>query len=191
MIKKLISSILLVSILFGCTTGNLPGGSTTAVDDQGFPDMPPLELAAVEAVEVPAVEPNPAPTPAPVELTLNQEFRAPYPGIFFSNEQAAYIIAELEAYQSRVAATMESMRTGFQLRLHSETEELRLQINSDRNRFRMVIAARDTEIARLLRQNERFVNRGSEFPWEAVLVGAGGLLIGVVGGFLMGFIAAN
>jgi len=191
MIKKLISSILLVSILVGCTTGNLPGGSTTAVDDQGFPDMPPLELAAVEAVEVPAVEPNPTPTPAPVELTLNQEFRAPYPGIFFSNEQAAYIIAELEAYQSRVAATMESMRTGFQLRLHSETEELRLQINSDRNRFRMVIAARDTEIARLLRQNERFVNRGSEFPWEAVLVGAGGLLIGVVGGFLMGFIAAN
>ena len=191
MIKKIISSILLVSILVGCTTGNLPGGSTTAVDDQGFPDMPPLELAPVEAVEVPAVEPNPTPTPAPVELTLNQEFRAPYPGIFFSNEQAAYIIAELEAYQSRVAATMESMRTGFQLRLHNETEELRLQINSDRNRFRMVIAARDTEIARLLRQNERFVNRGSEFPWEAVLVGAGGLLIGVIGGFLMGFVAAN
>jgi len=191
MIKKLISSILLVSILFGCTTGNLPGGSTTAVDNQGFPDMPPLELAAVEAVEVPAVEPNPTPTPAPVELTLNQEFRAPYPGIFFSNEQAAYIIAELEAYQRRVSVSMESMRDGYQLRLRHETEELRLQINSDRNRFRIIIAARDAEIARLLAQTERFANRGAEFPWEAVLVGAGGLLIGVVGGFLMGFIAAN
>lgn len=191
MIKKFISSILLVSILFGCTTGNLPGGSTTAVDNQGFPDMAALDLAAVEAVEVPAVEPNPTPTPAPLELTLNQEFRAPYPGIFFSNEQAAYIIAELEAYQQRVAATMESMRTGFELRLRNETEELRLQINSDRGRFRTIITARDAEIARLLAQNERFVNRGSEFPWEAVLVGAGGLLIGVVGGFLMGFVAAN
>ena len=191
MIKKLISSILLVSILFGCTTGNLPGGSTTPVDEHGFADMPTLELAPVEVTEVPAVEPNPTPTPPPLALTLNQEFRAPYPGIFFSNEQAAYIIAELEAYQARVSATMESMRTGFQLRLHSETEELRLQINSDRNRFRMIISARDAEIARLLAQNERFVNRGSEFPWEAVLVGAGGLLIGVIGGFLMGFVAAN
>ena len=191
MIKKLISSILLVSILFGCTRGNLPGGSTTAVDDQGFPDMPPLELAPVEAVEVPTVELNPNPTPAPLALTLNQEFRAPYPGIFFSNEQAAYIIAELEAYQRRVSVSMESMRDGYQLRLRHETEELRLQINSDRNRFRIIIAARDAEIARLLAQTERFANRGSEFPWEAVLVGAGGLLIGVVGGFLMGFIAAN
>lgn len=191
MIKKLISSILLVSILVGCTTGNLPGGSTTAVDDQGFPDMPPLELAPVEAVEVPTVEPNPNPTPAPLALTLNQEFRAPYPGIFFSNEQAAYIIAELEAYQRRVSVSMESMRDGYQLRLRHETEELRLQINSDRNRFRIIIAARDAEIARLLAQTERFANRGAEFPWEAVLVGAGGLLIGVVGGFLMGFIAAN
>jgi hypothetical protein len=191
MIKKLISSILLVCILFGCTTGNLPGGSTTPVDNQGFPDMAPLELAAVEAPEVPAVEPNPTPTPPPLALTLDQEFRAPYPGIFFSNEQAAYIIAELEAYQQRVAATMESMRTGYELRLHSETEELRLQINSDRNRFRIIIAARDAEIARLLAQTERFANRGAEFPWEAVLVGAGGLLIGVIGGFLMGFVAAN
>ena len=191
MIKKLISSILLVSILVGCTTGNLPGGSTTAVDDQGFPDMPQLELAPAEDVEVPIVEPNPNPTPAPLALTLNQEFRAPYPGIFFSNEQAAYIIAELEAYQRRVSVSMESMRDGYQLRLRHETEELRLQINSDRNRFRMIISARDAEIARLLRQNERFANRGSEFPWEAVLVGAGGLLIGVIGGFLMGFVAAN
>ena len=191
MIKKLISSILLVSILFGCTTGNLPGGSTTPVDNQGFPDMAPLELAAVEAPEVPAVEPSPTPTPPPLALTLNQEFRAPYPGIFFSNEQAAYIIAELEAYQQRVAVTMESMRTGYELRLRSETEELRLQINSDRNRFRIIIAARDAEIARLLAQTERFANRGAEFPWEAVLVGAGGLLIGVIGGFLMGFVAAN
>ena len=191
MIKKLISSILLVSILFGCTTGNLPGSSTTPVDNQGFPDMAPLELAAVEAPEVPAVEPNPTPTPPPLALTLNEEFRAPYPGLFFSNEQAAYIIAELEAYQQRVAATMESMRTGYELRLSSETEELRLQINSDRNRFRIIIAARDAEIARLLAQTERFANRGAEFPWEAVLVGAGGLLIGVIGGFLMGFVAAN
>lgn len=191
MIKKLISSILLVSILFGCTTGNLPGGSTTAVDDQGFPDMAALELAPVEAVEVPTVEPSPTPTPAPLALTLNQEFRAPYPGIFFSNEQAAYIIAELEAYQRRVSVSMESVRDGYQLRLNHETELLRLQINSDRTRFRIIISARDAEIARLLRQNERFVNRGSEFPWESVLVGAGGLLIGVVGGFLMGFIAAN
>jgi hypothetical protein len=191
MIKKLISSILLVSIITGCTTGNLPGASTTAVDDQGFPDMPAVELAPVEAVVVPAVEPSPTPTPLPVELTLNQEFRAPYPGVFFSNEQAAYIIAELEAYQQRVAASMESMRTGFGLRLHTETEELRLQINSDRARFRLVIQGRDNEIARLMRLNERVINRGSEFPWEAVLVGAGGLLIGVIGGFLMGFIAAN
>lgn len=191
MIKKLISSILLVSIITGCTTGNLPGGSTTAVDDQGFPDMPPIELAPVEAIVVPTVEPNPNPTPSPVALTLNQEFRAPYPGIFFSSQQAAYIIAELEAYQQRVAASMESMRTGFGLRLHTETEELRLQINSDRTRFRLVIQARDAEIARLMRLNERIVNRGSEFPWDAVLVGAGGLLIGVIGGFLMGFIAAN
>jgi len=191
MIKKLISSILLVSIITGCTTGNLPGGSTTAVDDQGFPDMPAIELAPVEAVEVPTIEPNPTPTPSPVALTLNQEFRAPYPGIFFSSQQAAYVIAELEAYQQRVAASMESMRTGFQLRLNTETEELRLQINSDRTRFRLVIQARDAEIARLMRLNERIVNRGSEFPWDAVLVGAGGLLIGVIGGFLMGFIAAN
>ena len=191
MIKKIISSILLISILTGCTTGNLPGSSTTAVDDHGFPDMSPIELAPAEAVVVPTVEPNPTPTPAPISLTLNQEFTVPYPGIFFSNEQAAYIIAELEAYQQRVAASMESMRTGFDLRLHTETEELRIQINSDRARFRLVIAARDAEIARLMRLNERVINRGSEFPWEAVLVGAGGLLIGVIGGFLMGFIAAN
>jgi hypothetical protein len=191
MIKRLLSSIFIVSVLVGCTTGNLPGGSTTAVDDQGFPDMPAIELAPVETVEVPTIEPNPTPTPSPVALTLNQEFRAPYPGIFFSSQQAAYIIAELEAYQERVAASMESMRTGFQLRLNTETEELRLQINSDRARFRLVIQARDTEIVRLMRLNERIVNRGSEFPWDAVLVGAGGLLVGVIGGFLMGFIAAN
>ena len=191
MIKKLISHILLVSLLVGCTTGNLPGGSTTAVDDHGFPDMPPIELAPVEAVVVPTVEPNPTPSPAPIALTLNQEFTAPYPGVFFSSEQAAYIIAELEAYQERVAVSMESMRTGYSLRLRTETEELRLQINADRARFRIVIAARDAEIARLMRLNERVINRGSEFPWDAVLVGAGGLLIGVIGGFLMGFVAAN
>jgi hypothetical protein len=191
MIKKFTSYILLVSILFGCTTGNRPGGSTTPVDDHGFPDMAELELAPVEAVEVPAVEPNPTPTPAPLALTLDQEFRAPYPGIFFSNDQAAYIIAELESYQQRVSVSIEGMRTTFELRLRNETEELRLQLNSDRGRFRTIIAARDAEIARLLAQNERFVSRGSEFPWEAVLVGAGGLLIGVIGGFLMGFVAAN
>lgn len=178
-------------MLVGCTTGNLPGGSTTAVDDHGFPDMPPIELAPVEAVVVPTVEPNPTPTPAPIALTLSQEFTAPYPGVFFSNEQAAYIIAELEAYQERVSVSMESMRNEFQLRLNTETELLRLQINSDRTRFRLVIEARDAEIARLMRLNERVINRGSEFPWEAVLVGAGGLLIGVIGGFLMGFVAAN
>lgn len=191
MIKKLISHILLITLLVGCTTGNLPGGSTTAVDDHGFPDMPPIELAPIEAVVVPAIEPNPTPTPAPFALTLNQEFVAPYPGVFFSNEQAAYIIAELEAYQQRVAVSMESMRNAYDLRLRTEMEDLRLQINADRIRFRLIIEARDTEIARLMRMNETIVNRGSEFPWAAVLVGAGGLLVGVIGGFLMGFVAGN
>ena len=191
MINKLISFVLLASILTGCISGGTPGGSTTAIDNQGFPDLPPIELAPVEAVVMPAVEPNPTPTPSPVALTLNQEFRAPYPGIFFSNDQSAYVIAELEAYQDRVATTMRSVRHSFELRLNRETEDLRIQINADRTRFRIAIEARDTEIARLLRQNERFVNRGSEFPWEAVLTGAGGLLIGVVGGFIMGFLTVN
>jgi hypothetical protein len=101
------------------------------------------------------------------------------------------VIAELEAYQDRVVTTMRSVRHSFELRLNRETEDLRIQINADRTRFRIAIEARDTEIARLLRQNERFVNRGSEFPWEAVLTGAGGLLIGVVGDFIMGFLTVN
>jgi hypothetical protein len=191
MTKKYISVVLLISMITGCATGNLSNASTTPLNNQGFPDMPMLELAPVETVQVPQLEPNPSPTPEPIALTLNQEFTAPYDGIFFSNEQGAYIIAELEAFQQRVALTIENMRTRFELRLRNETESLRLQINSDRARFRIVIADRDEHINRLLRQNERFVNRGSEFPWEAVLVGAGGLLLGVIGGFLMGFIAAN
>ena len=83
------------------------------------------------------------------------------------------------------------MRNGFQLRLRNELEGLRIQINSDRNRYRLIIADRNGQISRLLRQTERIANRGAEFPWEAVLVGAGGLLIGVIGGFLMGFVTGN
>jgi len=190
-IKRLIAFILLASIISGCISQGTPGGSTTAIEEHGFPDLPPIAITPVEAVEVPAVEPNPNPTPSPLQLTLNQEFRAPYPGIFFSNDQAAYVIAELEAYQDRVATTMNSVRRTFQARLDREIEDLRIQINGDRTRFRIAIEARDAEINRLLRLNERFVNRGSEFPWEAVLTGAGGLLIGVVGGFIMGFLAVN
>lgn len=191
MIKNASLTIVLAAVLIGCTTGNVRGDSTTPVDDYGFPDMAEIEVAPVEALEAPILEPNPNPTPNPLALTLNQEFVAPYPGIFFSNDQAAYIIAELEAYQQRVAVIMESMRNGFQLRLRNELEGLRIQINSDRNRYRLIIADRNGQISRLLRQTERIANRGAEFPWEAVLVGAGGLLIGVIGGFLMGFVTGN
>lgn len=175
--------------MIGCATTRIADNSTTPIETHGFSEMPPLTLAPVEEVEVPAIERIPVPTPSPLRLRINQEFTPPYDGVFFSDIQSSYMVAEIESYQRRVGIVIENLRRLFQVRLHYETELLRVQINGDRLRFRSVIESRNDEISRLLRQNETFVNRNQNFPWEAVLSGAGGLLLGVIGGFLLGFIS--
>lgn len=189
MIKSIVFQIFAIVAMIGCAGSRLADLNTTPIQTHGFSEMPELTLAPVEEVEIPVVERIPVPTPSPLRLRINQEFTPPYDGIFLSDIQSTYIIAEIESYQRRVGIVIENMRRQFQLRLHYETELLRVQINGDRLRFRSVIESRNDEISRLLRQNETFANRNQNFPWEAVLSGAGGLLLGVIGGFLLGFIS--
>lgn len=191
--KSLLFYVFVTFALIGCATTRIAdsntASNTTPNETHGFSEMPPLTLAPIEEIAVPTIEPIPVPTPSPLRLRINQEFRAPYDGVFFSDIQSSYMVAELESFQRRVGLVIENMRSLFQVRLNYETELLRVQINGDRLRFRSIIESRNDEISRLLRQNETFANRNQNFPWEAVLSGAGGLLLGVIGGFLLGFIS--
>ena len=54
-------------------------------------------------------------------------------------------------------------------------EQWRIRLNGDRDRFRIIHEVDQAEITRLLGLVERTMERGTSFPWEAVLVGAGGL----------------
>lgn len=188
--SALLFGILLVSA--GCNTTptpTSPGPELTTGGEDSLGTLPEASTIVLDIVEAPRVEPNTSSTARTYRLVLGAP--APADGLLLNDEAAAYLIAEMEAYQSRVIAALEVQRDRDLARLHLEMGELRLQITADRERFGVILAGRDREIARLMEMNESFVASSNEFPWDTVLVGVGGLVLGLLGGFVFGVIAGN
>jgi hypothetical protein len=196
MTKSTFSALLLSFVLLnaGC------GGSGPALSTNQSPEtssggeldgltgtLPEASTIVLDVVETPRIEPNTSPTARTYRLSLGAS--APADGLLLNDEAAAFLIAEMEAFQARVTAALEVQRDRDLARLNLEVGELRLEITSDRERFGVIIAGRDREIIRLMEMNESFVERSNEFPWDTVLIGVGGLVLGLLGGFIFGLVA--
>jgi hypothetical protein len=192
MIKSTFSALLFSFLLIssGCNSTPTPvtvPDSTSAGGEDTLGSLPEDTTIVLDVVDAPTIEPNTSTTARSYRLVLGAP--APVDGLLLNDEAAAFLIAEMEAYQARVVAALEVQRDRDLARLHLEMGELRLQITADRERFGVILAGRDREIARLMEMNESFVASSNEFPWDTVLVGVGGLALGLLGGFVFGVIA--
>lgn len=209
--KKVISTILAFSLLLGCNTAPASEtGSRTATSGGEGPmdiyspipaeDVPVEPLEAVEAAEIVRTT-----EPRPRELSVGTRLLGPPDAsgnpsyeltldtthVLFTSDYASFVVTEIVALRDRAERTLIEQRDRDYETLTFLNEQWRIRLNGDRDRFRIIHEVDQAEITRLLGLVERTMERGTSFPWEAVLVGAGGLLIGVIGGFLMGFVAAN
>jgi hypothetical protein len=185
-VKRFIASLCIVSLLYGCNNQRV-AAPTTDETTGGESDFAPLEESAIEAlslVETPTVTPNVSPD------ALGTRFAAgavtTYSGRLLNDQALSYLFDESTSYERECGLAINRQRDLDAARLALDVGELRLQINSDRERFRIILGGRDTEIERLLTINEELVSDANEFPWDTVLVGVGSGALGLILGFVAG-----
>lgn len=187
--KRIVSLLCACTLLVGCnrTPPVSPEANSTSGGEESL--LAPLveeALTELPLVEAPTVERNTSTTARRYRVTLGMP--APASGLLLNDEAEAYVFAESEAFEARCRVAITSQRDRDAVRLSLEVGELRLQMNSDRERFRIILDGRDREIQRLMSLNETLSGSASDFPLEEVLLGIGALAVGLVGGFAVGFL---
>jgi len=181
-IKALITSLLITFIVTGC--GSSAPTRPTALQDLAsrFPEVEaPAEIEPLEIVVVPAPEPPDA-TQARTYRLLDGQL-APINGILFTDAASAYIVSEYIAIRERFELALSQQRSRDMARLIRDTDSLRLQINGDRERFRLLLESQ----GRYIQDLEQLANRDTTFTDVLLMVGIGaiGAVVGVVVGFAL------
>lgn len=186
-LKKFISALCICLLLTGCN-GQTPSTTSSAPPSSGGEDITaPIEDAAIEElplVETPTVERNTSATARSVRILAGAA--APFAGRLLNDEAMSYMHTASVSLEEECTAAIRRQRDRDAARLTLDVGELRLQINSDRDRFRIILDGRDREIRRLLELNTELSHTANEFPWEAVLSGVGAGALGLVIGFVAG-----
>lgn len=202
--KKFIAIFLIFSLLFGCNPGSqstsLSQTSGDEIEADMFSPLPEREIEPLE--EIPAETITQSSEAAPVELPAGSVVLFPSAGdqqsrrftlehsyVLFTSSAAAFVITEIVALQERAARALREQRTRDFARLRLLDEQWRLQLNSERERFRIIHEADRAEVARLIQLNQAAIQRGNEIPWENILISIGifalGAVIGLVGGLVI------
>lgn len=177
-------------LLTGCNGGSTSTSSLASpesVSSGGEITTAPEESSAAEElplVETPTVERNTSTTARSVRIISGSP--APFSGRLLNDEAMSYIHAASVSLEEACTAAIRRQRDRDAARLTLDVGELRLQLNADRERARIILEGRDREIARLLELNETLTNEINAFPWESVLVGVGSGALGLVLGFVAG-----
>ena len=149
-----------------------------------FPEVEtPTEVEPLEVVVVPAPEPPDTASARTYRLLEGQ--LAPVDGILFTDAASAYIVSEYIAIRERFELGLSQQRSRDMARLVRDTDSLRLQINGDRERFRIIIESQD----RYIQDLEQLANRDTTFADVLLMVGIGA--VGVVVGVVVGFVFAT
>lgn len=174
-------------MLTGCSNLQTRTSSIVASTAGGEVDLEPLEDAAIEElsiVETPVVERNTSPTARSIRIAAGS--LTPYGGRLLNDEAMSYMHTSSTTLEEECGAAIRRQRDRDAARLSLDVGELRLQINSDRSRFRIILDGRDREINRLLELNTELSRDANEFPWDALLTGVGAGALGLVIGFVAG-----
>jgi len=189
MINKLISIMLCFTLLTSACapgrTGNVSTLPTEAATDLYSP-IEAVELAPLLSVEAPRLEQTAG--AAPIHVSSGQTFVSPADGLFFTLPVASFILAELESLEARYGVSLAAQRELDMKRLSLTEETWRLRLNGDRERFRIIHAGDREEIERLVGLVSDSMTARSDFPWISVIISGGMLLLGIVVGFVSGFI---
>ena len=180
--KFMIFSLFVISFtIMNCAKHPTVRAPTQAVLNQ-FPLLPEEHtIAPLEAVTIP--EPETAPTTSSyLRLTLGQP--APFNGFIFNDIGAAFLVTEHQALSQRYEAALLNQRERDFARLTLDTNSLRLQINTDRKTFKVLITSFDQRIQDL---QEVVEEENSIFHdiWTIVGAGSAGIVVGFVVGYIM------
>lgn len=145
-----------------------------------FKPIAPLELQPLELVEIPERD---APPENSTFYRLKLGEIAPIDGFLFSDSAAAFITTEYQALSQRFQLTLETQRDRDLARLNLETGLLRLNINSDREKFLLIVRTMDIDIQDL--QNI-IKEQSSPFPKLFTIISVG--ISGVALGFILAII---
>lgn len=174
-------------MLVGCNgknTSTLRTASRTAGGEDLLSHVEDAEIEELSLVETPTVERNTSPTARSIRIAVGTA--TPYGGRLLNDEAVSYLHNASVSLELECSAAIRRQRDRDAARLSLDVGELRLQINSDRDRFRVILEGRDREISRLLDLNEDLTRDTNAFPWEAVLTGIGTGALGLVLGFISG-----
>lgn len=189
--KQAISVICAGLLLIGC---NNPQSQNTietppAATSGGEDEFGPIEDTALEElplVATPTVERNTSPTARSVRISVGEA--APFSGSLLADEARSYLYTSSTSLESECTAAILRQRDRDAARLSLNVGELRLQMSSDRERFRVILEGRDREISRLLELNAAITRESDSFPWETLLIGVGAAALGIVIGFVSGVV---
>ena len=186
-LRRITSMFCVLLLLTGCNNLQSRTSSIAASTSGGEVDLSPLEetpLEELSLVETPTVERNTSPTARSIRIAAGT--LTPYGGRLLNDEAMSYMHTASTTLEDECGAAIRRQRDRDAARLSLDVGELRLQINSDRDRFRIILDGRDREISRLLALNTELSRDANSFPWDAVLAGVGAGALGLVIGFVTG-----
>lgn len=185
-IKTLLSLFIfggVVVTIVGCAHGS---GTLTRPDalhslETQFGPVDAGAPVPLETVAVPAPEP-PDPTEARTYRLVHGQ-PAPVDGILFTDAAAAYVVSEYTALHDRFQLALTQQHDRDYARLLHDTETLTLQINSDRERFRLLFQGEENYISTL----ETMTHQDNTWHdiWQVLGAGGIGVLVGVIVGFVV------
>lgn len=118
---------------------------------------------------------------------LERGTQAPFSGILLSDRAAAFVLTEHEAAYERFSLALSQQLELDFARLVRDRNELYLQINSDRARFRLILTTQQRHIEDL---NTIIENKNTDF-WEKFWLVTGGIGAGLIVGIITGFFVAQ
>lgn len=170
-------------LVVGCGGAPVAGRSTLDSIRAQFPEVEDAPLEPLESV-VPPVREEPDQTTAFAQRVLRGE-SVPFSGLLLSDSAAAFVASEYEALTQRFELALTQQRDLDQARLTRDIESFRLRLNSDRERFLIIVEGQERHILQL----EEIIRNQDEPNLVEILsfvgIGALGILIGIVVGFFV------
>lgn len=185
--KKII--ICFLTFIFLCNCSSVGPKPVTALDNvlEQFQEItsipPPVPL---ESVNLPTFSAPPNEDGYYV-FRLDAGTNAPFNGILLSDMAAAFILTEHQAMFERFTLALQQQLEIDLARLIRDRDELYLQINTDRARFRLILTTQQRHIEDL---NNIVENKNNNF-WEKFWLITGGLGTGLLIGIITGFFVAQ
>lgn len=150
------------------------------------------EISEIPSPSPLALVPIPRPSTPPTDddfyaFRLERGNQAPFSGILLSDRAAAFVLTEHEAMYERFSLALNQQLEMDFARLVRDRNELYLQINTDRARFRLILTTQQRHIEDL---NNIIENKNTDF-WEKFWLVTGGVGAGLIIGVITGFFVAQ